>query len=92
MRKFFSVHLQASCWAWVCIFEKESAAAQAGLYLAELVGTLFIDMLKMVIIPLVFSSIAVGVANLRMHRQMHACGKRRWAFFCSRWRWPLSLD
>lgn len=41
------------------------------LYLAGLVGTLFIDLLKMVLIPLVFTSIAVGVANLRAHRQMH---------------------
>ena len=38
---------------------------------AGLVGNLFIDLLKMVLIPLVFTSIAVGVANLRAHRQMH---------------------
>jgi Na+/H+-dicarboxylate symporter len=60
---------------------KESAAAQTGLYLAELIGTLFIDLLKMVLIPLVFTSIAVGVANLRAHRQMHRVWKATLGFF-----------
>ena len=45
-------------------------AAQAGLYSAGLLGTLFVDLLKMALIPLVFSSIAVGIANLRQHQQM----------------------
>lgn len=60
---------------------KESTVAQAGLYIAELVGTLFIDLLKMVMIPLVFTSIAVGVANLRAHRQMHKVWKATLGFF-----------
>lgn len=60
---------------------KESTAAQTGLYIAELVGTLFIDLLKMVMIPLVFTSIAVGVANLRAHRQMHKVWKATLGFF-----------
>src|SRR5688572_28868605 len=60
---------------------KESAVAQAGLYFAELAGTLFIDLLKMVLIPLVFTSIAVGVANLRAHRQMHKVWKATLGFF-----------
>lgn len=51
---------------------QESVVAQNGLYIAGLIGTLFIDLLKMVLIPLVFTSIAVGVANLRAHRQMHS--------------------
>lgn len=46
-------------------------AVQGGLYLAGLVGGVFIDLLKMILVPLVFTSIAVGVANLRAHRQMH---------------------
>ncbi|MGQ0441974.1 MAG: dicarboxylate/amino acid:cation symporter [Methylophilaceae bacterium] len=54
------------------------------LYAAGLVGTLFIDLLKMILIPLVFCSIAVGIANLRQHSQM----QRVWVstlifFFCS---------
>ncbi|MEO8992395.1 MAG: dicarboxylate/amino acid:cation symporter [Nitrosospira sp.] len=60
---------------------KESTVAQSGLYIADLVGTLFIDLLKMVMIPLVFTSIAVGVANLRAHRQMHKVWKATLGFF-----------
>lgn len=41
------------------------------LYFATLVGTLFIDLLKMVLVPLVFFSIVAGIANLRQHSQMH---------------------
>lgn len=48
-----------------------SEIAQGGLYVAKLIGTLFIDLLRMVLIPLVFTSIVVGVANLRAHRQMN---------------------
>ncbi len=44
---------------------------EIGLYGAGLAGTLFIDLLKMILVPLVFCSIAVGVANLRQHQQMH---------------------
>ncbi|MFW2457221.1 dicarboxylate/amino acid:cation symporter [Methyloversatilis discipulorum] len=38
-----------------------------GLYLAGLIGGIFIALLKMVLVPLVFSSIVVGVAHLREH-------------------------
>ncbi len=48
-----------------------SEITQTGLYVAKLIGTLFIDLLRMVLIPLVFTSIVVGVANLRAHRQMN---------------------
>lgn len=49
----------------------EHQVVQSGLYASGLVGTLFIDLLKMILIPLVFCSIAVGIANLRQHSQMH---------------------
>jgi Na+/H+-dicarboxylate symporter len=49
----------------------DSSAASASLYAAGLIGTLFIDLLKMILIPLVFCSIVVGIANLREHSQMH---------------------
>lgn len=48
----------------------EHQTAQTVLYTSGLVGTLFIDLLKMVLIPLVFCSITVGIANLRQHQQM----------------------
>lgn len=49
---------------------QQSAVAKS-LYVSDLVGTLFIDLLKMVLVPLVFCSIVVGIANLRKHQQMH---------------------
>ncbi|WP_036301085.1 dicarboxylate/amino acid:cation symporter [Methylotenera sp. L2L1] len=49
----------------------EHQLVKAGLYTAGLAGTLFIDLLKMILIPLVFCSISVGIANLRAHQQMH---------------------
>ena len=48
-----------------------SALREDALYGAKLVGTLFLDLLRMVLIPLVFSSIVVGVANLRANQKMH---------------------
>lgn len=41
------------------------------LYGSTILGSVFIGLLKMVLIPLVFASIAVGVANLQAHRQAH---------------------
>src|SRR5687768_14693516 len=49
----------------------DSGLVKGGLYTASLIGTLFIDLLKMILIPLVFCSIVVGIANLRQHQQMH---------------------
>lgn len=49
----------------------EAGAVGHGIYLCGIVGGLFIDLLKMVLVPLVFTSIAVGVANLRRHSQLH---------------------
>ncbi|MDD1609286.1 MAG: dicarboxylate/amino acid:cation symporter [Methylococcaceae bacterium] len=50
---------------------KTAPITQSSLYVANLLGTLFIDLLKMVLVPLVFTSIAVGVANLQAHKQIH---------------------
>ena len=63
------------------ILDKESATSQIGLYIAELLGMLFIDLLKMVMVPLVFTSIVVGVANLRAHQQMHRVWMTTLCFF-----------
>lgn len=57
--------------------------AQAGLYASGLVGTLFVDLLKMVLIPLVFCSITVGIANLRQHQQMQRVWVTTILFFIS---------
>jgi len=59
----------------------DSSTAKQGIYFCGLLGTLFIDMLKMVLAPLIFTSIAVGVANLRQHSQMHKVWKATLGFF-----------
>ena len=61
----------------------ESHVVQGGLYASGLVGTLFIDLLKMILIPLVFCSISVGIANLRQHQQMHRVWITTLIFFIS---------
>jgi len=59
----------------------DAALTKQGLYLSGLIGNLFIDLLKMVLVPLVFTSIAVGVANLRQHQQMHRVWTATLGFF-----------
>lgn len=54
---------------------------QDTLYGAKIVGNLFLDLLRMVLVPLVFSSIVIGVANLRAHDQMHRVWTTTLAFF-----------
>ena len=62
---------------------KQSAVTQVSVYTANLIGTLFIDLLKMVLIPLVFTSIVVGVANLQVHQQIHRVWVTTLVFFIS---------
>lgn len=61
----------------------DHAATQQGIYFSGLIGTLFIDLLKMILIPLVFCSITVGIANLRQHQQMHRVWVTTLLFFVS---------
>lgn len=49
----------------------DSPFAVWGIGLCGILGGLFVDLLKTVLIPLVFASIASGVANLRAHDSMH---------------------
>ena len=51
------------------------------LYGAKIVGNLFLDLLRMILVPLVVSSIVVGVANLRAHDQMHRVWTTTLIFF-----------
>ncbi len=55
----------------------------SSLYAANIIGTLFIDLLKMILIPLVFCSITVGIANLRQHHQMNRVWVSTLIFFVS---------
>jgi Na+/H+-dicarboxylate symporter len=59
----------------------ENSFVKGSLYASNLIGALFIDLLKMILIPLVFCSIAVGIANLRQHNQMHRVWKTTLLFF-----------
>lgn len=52
-------------------FDATSQGVAQILYLSDLIGKIFIGLLKMVLMPLVFCSIVVGVANLRQHQQIH---------------------
>ena len=59
----------------------DHAITQVGLYSAGVIGGVFIDLLKMILIPLVFCSITVGIANLRQHQQMHRVWVSTLSFF-----------
>jgi len=48
----------------------EQPIAANTLYIFGLLGGIFVSLLKMILIPLVFVSIAVGIANLRKHAHM----------------------
>ncbi len=61
----------------------ENSFVKGSLYASNIIGTLFIDLLKMILIPLVFCSIAVGIANLRQHQQMHRVWVTTLLFFVS---------
>ncbi|HZV62560.1 MAG TPA: dicarboxylate/amino acid:cation symporter [Methylophilaceae bacterium] len=56
---------------WGMSVAPDTPVREGILYTSDIVGGLFIDLLKMVLIPLVFTSIAVGVANLQAHKQIH---------------------
>jgi len=66
---------------WLTGVADDSSLKVAVLYGSGIVGTLFIDLLKMVLIPLVFASIVVGVANLQAHRQAQRVWKLTLVFF-----------
>lgn len=53
------------------------------LYASNLAGALFIDLLKMVMIPLVFCAIVTGIANLRQHSQINLVWKTTLLFFAT---------
>ena len=59
----------------------EDGLRQGVLYGSTLVSGVFIGLLKMVLMPLVFTSIVVGVANLQAHRQAKSVWKTALLFF-----------
>jgi len=59
------------------------SAVQQILFICKLIGGLFISLLKMILIPLVFTSITVGIANLRAHKQMNKVWKLSLLYYIS---------
>lgn len=63
---------------------EESWVTTSVLYGSSILGNLFVDLLKMVMIPLIFTSIVVGVANLQAHHQARKVWQYTLIFFiCS---------
>lgn len=48
-----------------------SLVREWSLYACTLSAGVFVDLLKMILVPLIFSTIVVGVANLQAHQQIH---------------------
>ena len=61
----------------------ESHLVKSALYGAGLLGGLFVDLLKMLLVPLVFCSITTGIANLSQHQQAQRVWKITLIFFVS---------
>ena len=59
---------------WLSTLSKESTVSFWAFYVCDILGGTFINLLKMILIPLVFTSIIVGLVNLRAHQPM----KRVW--------------
>jgi Na+/H+-dicarboxylate symporter len=59
----------------------ESSIKQHTLYAADLIGGIFVDLLKMILVPLVFTSIFLGVAKLQAHKQAGVVWKTTLIFF-----------
>jgi len=61
----------------------ESGLGANILYMAGIIGKVFVSLLKMILIPLVFVSITVGIANLREHAQMNRVWKISLVYYFS---------
>ena len=61
----------------------ETVWASPAIMALGVIGNIFVDMLKMILIPLVFTSITVGIANLRAHAQMDRVWKLSLLYFVS---------
>lgn len=51
--------------------DSASPVREWSLYACTLSAGVFVDLLKMILVPLIFSSIVVGVASLQAHHQIH---------------------
>jgi len=65
------------------IMDSNSQFVIQALYICGIFGKVFVSLLKMILIPLVFTSIAVGIANLRAHAQMKKVWKLSLIYYMS---------
>ncbi len=73
--KIFLAAILGVCFGGLLGFYPNSAFLSNSLYLLNLMSALFIGLLKMLLIPLIFSSIVVGVSNLQAGGQLHRVWK-----------------
>lgn len=69
--------------SWVSTLGDASLPKHYLLYGTGIVGNLFVELLKMIMIPLMFTSIVVGVANLQSHQQAGRVWQYTLVFFVS---------
>src|SRR5690606_27311040 len=62
---------------------EEAELRQGVIYASTLAGSIFVGLLKMVLVPLIFTSIVVGVASLRAHHQVHRVWVTTLVYFVS---------
>ncbi len=66
---------------WLNGVDSSSETKEAILYTSGLMGGVFVDLLKMILIPLIFTSIVMGVANLQTHQQSGRVWQLTFGFF-----------
>lgn len=66
---------------WITQVDPKTTGVEGTLYASKLISTFFLDLLRMVVVPLVFASIVVGVANLQSHHKMHRVWVTTLVFF-----------
>ena len=66
---------------WITQVGANATGVEGTLYASKLISTFFLDLLRMVVVPLVFASIVVGVANLQSHHKMHRVWVTTLVFF-----------
>jgi Na+/H+-dicarboxylate symporter len=69
--------------SWASSLGDASLTKDYLLYGTGIVGNLFVDLLKMIMVPLIFTSIVVGIANLQTHHQARRVWQYTLIFFVS---------
>ncbi|SJM90333.1 Proton/glutamate symport protein @ Sodium/glutamate symport protein [Crenothrix polyspora] len=78
---FIAVIASLLCGLTLQQIDIDSSVYKKTIFVCGIIGNTFVDLLKMILIPLVFTSITVGVAHLRHHHNMHQIWKTTLVFF-----------